>query len=34
MEILLEAKKRENTKKEACKRYRKEGFIPAVIYGV
>ncbi|HOE99952.1 MAG TPA: 50S ribosomal protein L25 [Spirochaetota bacterium] len=33
MEILLEAKKRENTKKEACKRYRKEGFIPAVIYG-
>lgn len=34
MEMLLEAKKRENTKKEACKRYRKEGFIPAVIYGV
>jgi large subunit ribosomal protein L25 len=32
-EIILEAMPRENLKKEASKRYRREGFIPSVIYG-
>jgi large subunit ribosomal protein L25 len=32
-EIILEAAKRDNIKKEACKKYREEGFIPSVIYG-
>ena len=31
--FVLEAKKRELLKKEASKRYRKEGLIPAVMYG-
>lgn len=31
--FVLEAKKREKVKKEACKKYRKEGLIPAVMYG-
>lgn len=32
-ELVLEAKMRENTGKEVCGRYRKEGLIPSVIYG-
>jgi large subunit ribosomal protein L25 len=32
-EILLEALARENTKKSASKKYRREGFIPSIIYG-
>ncbi|OHD11111.1 MAG: hypothetical protein A2086_01890 [Spirochaetes bacterium GWD1_27_9] len=32
-ELVLQAKLRELTKKEACGRYRRDGFIPAVIYG-
>ena len=32
-EISLEVMKRDGTKKEACKKYRKEGLIPSVIYG-
>lgn len=31
--FVLEAKKRDLLKKEACKRYRKSGLIPAVMYG-
>ena len=31
--FVLEAKKRDLLKKEASKRYRKEGFIPANMYG-
>jgi large subunit ribosomal protein L25 len=31
--VLIDAKLRDKTKKEACKRYRKEGLIPSIIYG-
>ncbi|HOV13553.1 MAG TPA: 50S ribosomal protein L25 [Spirochaetota bacterium] len=32
-ELILEAKTRENTGKEVCGRYRKEGYIPSIMYG-
>jgi large subunit ribosomal protein L25 len=32
-ELVLEAMPRESIKKEACKKYRKEGLIPSIIYG-
>jgi len=31
--IELEVMKREQTRKEACKKYRREGLIPAILYG-
>ncbi len=32
--IKLEVKKRENSGKQACKKIRKSGFVPAVVYGL